>query len=196
MGKVIDTTGQTVREGQSSKFLPLKAGEYTVSVYDAEEFQYKQDSAGQGRDGYRLQLRIADGQEGANRRLFESVPLFLEWGPTEKNPDGSDAFTFYDFFAAIKGVKSKDFRSEVKEIIEAGKELKIPTPKELLGKKLNVVLKIVPDTYAFKKAKSEGTLEEGETQQDYLTNTVSAWKPYAEVAQASASAKEEDAFVL
>jgi len=220
MARVIDTTGQTVREGQSSKFLPLAAQEYVVSVYDVLEGSYKKDSAGEGRDNYRVQLRIGDGQVGANRRLFQTIPLFLSWGATQKNPDGSDAFTFYDFFAAIRGVKSKDYRTgvkvmlskdkaEVAELLEkigneafreevaalAGKGLSIPSPEELLGKKVNVVLKIVPDTYAFQKATREDTLEPGETQQDYLTNDVSAWKPYAEVA-AKAEAAPADAFVL
>src|SRR5664280_1844340 len=102
MGRLINVTGQVVGEGNSNRYLPLKAGEYTVSFYDVEEGTYKADSAGTGRDSYRLQLRIADGQDGANRRLFETVGLFSQWGPTAKNPSGSDNFTFFDVFAAVR----------------------------------------------------------------------------------------------
>jgi len=227
MGRVINTTGQTVRAGQSNTFKPLAAKEYTVSIYDVEESTYGPKTANAGRDGYSLQLRIADGQEGANRRLFQTIGLFLTWAPTAKNPDGADNFTFYDFFSAIEGVKSKDYRAGVKALVldkesetykddlaaalasikdeayrakiadavKAGTGLVLPDPAELLGKKINVVLKIVPDTYGFEKAVREDTLEEGQTQQDFLTNDISAWKPFAEVAAAGASAPA-DAFVL
>lgn len=178
----ISTKGQTVREAQSNRFAPLEAGEYTVSIFDVTPDEYKSE-ANKGKPYYRLQLRVADGQKGANRRLFTSIPLFLEWGPTKKNPNGSDAFTFYDFFAAIKGVKSSEFRAEVKKVVEAEEDLSVPTPKELMGKKVNVVLKIVADTYAFERAEKEGSLEDGETQQDFLTNDISGWKPYAEIQQ-------------
>ena len=222
MSRVIDTTGQTVQAGQSSKFKPLEAKEYATSIYDVEEKAYGPKTANAGRDGYRLQLRVADGQVGANRRLFQTIGLFLQWAPTQKNPDGADNFTFYDFFGAVAGVSSKDYRNHVKAVtgsdadevkaavaaikdeafrkateaaVKAKTGLEIPSPEQLLGKKINVVLKIVPDTYAFEKAQREGTVEDGETQQDYLTNDISAWKPFAEVAVAGAAAPA-DAFVL
>ena len=222
MARVINTAGETVQAGQSSKFAPLAAQEYAVSIYDVEEKEYGPNTANKGRDGYRLQLRVADGQVGANRRLFQTIGIFLNWAPTQKSPDGADNFTFYDFFSAIKGVKSKDYRNYVKAVtatdpdvakaaveaikdeayrkevaaaVKAGNGLEIPDPTELLGKKVNVVLKIVPDKYAFDKAVREDTLEPGETQQDYLTNDISAWKPFAEVAVAGAAAPA-DAFVL
>lgn len=224
MARVINTSGQKVREGRSDKFLPLEAAEYTVSVYDVIEGTYKPDSAGEGRDNYRVQLRVADGQKGANRRLFQTIGLFLEWGSTPKSPDGSDNFTFYDFFAAVRGVKSKDFRNAVKvwtadakkdaEAVEGwlaaivdedfraevaeqvGGGLSVPAPTELLGKKVNVVLKIVPDTYNYKKAKAEWDKENPdkefpETQDDFKTNDVASWKPFREVTQESDDSKEE-----
>lgn len=194
MARVVNVSGQKVRDAQSTRFKALEAGEYTVSLYDVKEEKYGPNSNNAGRPYYNVQLRIEDGQPGANRRLFEKIPLFLEWNPTPKNPEGSDAFTFYDFFAAVEGIKSSEFRARMKKLVEAEKDLEVPDPTPLMGKKVNVVLDIVNDSFAYEKAVAEGTLEEGETEEDYTRNRVRTWKPAAKVKQESS--QEDRGFEL
>lgn len=194
MGIVIDLKGQTVSEGNTG-FKPLPAGPYAVSIFDAEVEEYGPKTANKGRNFLKVQFRIDDGQDNANRRLFENIPLFTTWAATKKNPEGSDAFTFYAFFSAVLGKKDKEFRDEVRDAIAAGK-FTVPEPNEILGKKLTVNVKIVPDSYAFNKASENGTLEDGETQADYLTNDISAYKVYSGPVAKSATAAEVGAFVL
>jgi len=221
MGRVIDTEGQKVTSG-NAKYAPLPATEHAFAIYDVTEGNYKPDSAGKGRANYRVQLKVLEGQKGANRRLFETIPLFLEWGSTSKNPEGSRAFTFYQFFAAFYGIKEQEFVAAVKamtadpkdkETIEAelakikneavraqfaekaGKGLSIPDPSEMLGKKINGVLRIVPDKYAYDEAVKNDDLADGETQNDYLKNEVNSWKPYAEPEPEVVKA-EDEGFVL
>lgn len=183
MALKINTKGQTVHEAQNTKFEPLEAKEYAFSIVDVDKREYSEKSNNAGKEYYAVQLRVRDGQKGANRRIFANVPLHLEWAPTAKNPNGSDAFTFYDFFSAVLGKKSKDFRAEVKELIEAKKDIEIPSPKELLGKPVNAVLKIVFDDYAYDKAVKDGTLGEGEDEESFKKNEVAAWKPAADITE-------------
>lgn len=184
MAKTLDVTGQTVGEARKNRFAALPAGSYNVEIFDVTEGEYGPKSANAGRENYNVQLRIADGQTGANRRQFETIPLFFTWAPTAKNPDGSDAFSFFQFFAAVQGKTEKAYRAEVKEAVKDGK-FSIPDPVELMGKSLVVTLKIENDTYAYAKYLREvesGDVElaEGEapeTQADFTRNTVSGWKP-------------------
>lgn len=172
-----------VAEGSGGPFKPLKAGPYIATVHDAEIGEFKGEKPQRpnaGRPQVNVQFRIADGQEGANRRVFQQIGLFDTWAPTDKNPEGSDNFTFFGFFSAIQGKKEKDFRAEYREAVENPEtsDFSVPSPTELLGRKVVLNLKVVPDTYAYTKAVNEGTLEEGQTQQDYLKNEIGGFKVY------------------
>lgn len=200
MGFKVPVKGQSV--GTGSSYDPLAAGSYRASIFDISVEEYGPKTNNAGKSYAKVQFRIADGQEGANRRLFENIPLFTQWGPTAKNPDGSDAFTFFGFFSAVLGVKEKDFRKTVTEALEkaqvaaekSGKddtefELPIPDPDTLLGKELTLVVKIVDDDYKFKQ---ELLTDPEAKQADFKKNTVSAFKPAgAGGSQGVDSAKEK-----
>lgn len=187
MGFVVDTTGQKVGEG-NSKFTPIPAGNYEVTIYDAEIKPYKEGGANAGRPGVNYQFRISDGQPRANSRLFQTVGLFPNWAPTAKNPGGADNFTFFNFFSVIQGKKEKDFRAEVRAAVEAAAEagnsaqteLPIPDPTALLGKALVVTVKVEDDEYAYKQylAKvAKGEEDDGQTQADFKRNNIAGFKP-------------------
>lgn len=199
MGYGIALKGTKVSDGGGNKFDPLAAGPLGLAVFDAEVKEYGPNTNNAGRDFLKIQFKVLDGQTGANRRLFENVGLFPEWAPTDKNPDGSDNFTFFAFFAAVLGKKEKDFRAEFKKAIEEEDEkFEIPSARELLGKKVTAIIKIVPDDYAYKKylqAVKDGDEEEGKTQSDFLKNTINGYKVYAE-GESTGGTKPKDGFVL
>lgn len=195
MGFTLDLKGQKVGAGNAS-FTPIAAGTYPVSVFDASVEEYGPKSNNAGRPFLKVQYRIDDGAPGANRRLFDSIPLFTEWAPTAKNPEGSDAFSFFGFFAAVTGVKEKDFRKTVTEALESAKDkskvsLPIPDPDTILGKKLALVVKIADDDYAFKKAVSEG--DDEAVQADFKKNVISGYRPAG--VGVTAGAKAEPKFI-
>lgn len=205
MGYGIPLKGQKVSDGGGKTFEPLEAGPIGLAVFDAEVKQYGDKTKNAGRDFLKIQFKVLDGQTGANRRLFQSIGLFPEWAPTDKNPNGSDNFTFFAFFAAVQGKKEKDFRAEMKKAIEDEDEkFTIPSARELLGKKVTAILKIVPDTYAYdqyKLALKNGTEEladgeEEKTQSDFLKNDIAGFKVYTEGEGSGGSAAPKDAFVL
>lgn len=208
MGFKVPTKGEKVHEPSRSAFAPITAGPVLLSIFDAEAKQYGEKTANAGRDFYKLQFKVegdvkdVDGKNAANRRLFENVGMFASWAPTPKNPDGSDNFTFFNFFAAVTGKKEKDLRDEYKKAVAGEGDFEVPSPSELLGKKVTGIIKIVPDEYAYNQYKAalksgEITLEDDEkekTQQDFLKNVVNGYKP-ADAAPAAGDKKEE-AFTL
>lgn len=198
MGYVVDTTGQKVGEG-NSRFTPIPAGDYAVTIYDAEIKPYK-NGGNAGRPGANYQFRISDGQPRANSRLFQMVGLFPNWAPTDKNPGGADNFTFFNFFSVIQGKKEKDFRAEVRAAVEAAAEagnsaqteLPIPDPLAVLGKALTITVKVEADDYAYKQylAKVEkGEEEPGLTQADFQRNNIGGFKPAGSATAGAANAK-------
>lgn len=185
MGFTLNLKGQTVSEGNSN-FAPLAAGNYLVSVFDAEVGEYSPKSNNPGRPNLKVQLRIADGQKGANRRQFETIPLFTRFNRSDKSPDGADAFTFFGFFAAILGIPEKEFRKQVTEAIanaddDGNVELPIPDPQEILGKELVLNLKVENDAYAYNKyvkgVENGEVDDEGLTKDDFKRNAVQGFRP-------------------
>lgn len=176
----INLTGQTVQEeSQGGNFDPIPAGTYAVTIFDVEQSEF-QSEANKGKPYLKVQLRIAEG-EYANRRLFENVPLFLEWG------SGADAFKFYDFFGPVQGQTSKDFRASVKEAVEAGNtDLDLPTPEDLMGKELEIKVKVVPDKYNWNLAKQT---DPNAKQEDFNTNEVQTYLLPSQSSKASSPGK-------
>lgn len=184
MGYKIDLTGAKVSEG-SSNFAPLEAGTYNVTIYEAEIGAYGDKSNNAGRPFLKVQFRIADGEAGANRRLFENIPLFTQWAPTAKNPDGSDAFAFFGFFSALLGKSEKAYRDEVREAIAAGGfEFPFDLPNGVLGKPLALVLGIENDDYAFNKAVAGGDTDA--KAEDFKRNVVKGYRIKSEKSSAPA----------
>ena len=171
-----DDTYDPTTAGGNNRFAALAAGKYVASVFEAELGEYGPKSGNKGRPFVKVQFRIEDGQTGANRRIFQNIGIFEKWAPTSKNPDGSDNFTFFGFFAAVTGKSEKDFREWFRDAKDPFGEL--PSPSQLEGRKVTLVLKVVPDDYAYNKALEEGTLEEGETQDDYTKNDISGFRVY------------------
>jgi hypothetical protein len=193
MGFKVPRKGQSV--GSGSSYDPIAAGLYQASIYDIDVSFYGSKSANEGRAFVKVQFRIADGQEGENRRLFENIPLFTQWAPTSKNPDGSDAFTFFGFFAAITGVSEKAFRKTVQDALDkadkaaakSGKddgefELPIPEIDSLIGKSLTLGVKIVDDTWKFNE---ESKIDSEAKQADFKKNIVASFKPAGEIVSKS-----------
>ncbi len=184
----INLTGQTVQEESDNRgsFKPLPAGTYKATLYDVEAGEYGPNSANSGRPKYDLEIRITEG-EFAKRVLWTHVPLFLEWAPKPGKEKGADAFMFYNFFGPIAGKTSKEFRAEVKEIVESGDgQLDIPTPEQLLGKEVLVTVNNKEDDWAYKEALESNPDAKPE---DFRRNDVTGFALPEKGSQASTAGK-------
>lgn len=95
-----------LKESQSNDFPLLPAGWYEATIAEVEviDFSSKDDSPykQQGFKVLNTKLRILDGAPtGAKRTFFLRVPLFQRYLPSEKNPQGAVAGTYFDFFLAL-----------------------------------------------------------------------------------------------
>lgn len=183
MGFEIDTTGG-VKEGSGGTFAPLPSGKYQVNIFDTKPGAYGNKSANSGRPNVNVQFKIADGQKGANRRIFQTVGLFLNWAATDKNPAGADNFLFYQFFGAVTGQKDKDFRAKVKEVGVEKLSTLLPDPDEILGKQVTLDLGIELDDYAYRKAVADGDTEA--KPEDFKRNTIKSISPAGEIVAGAA----------
>lgn len=164
-------------------FEPLAAGVYNVSIFDHQVKQYG-NGANAGRDYLALQLRISDGQKGANRRVFVNVGDFPKWAP--KNGKEANNFLFFQLYKAL-GVEFPD-GDDITEV-------ELPDYEDLNGSSLAVRLKIVEDDYAFKKAVKEG--QKDAVKSDFLKNEVAAFLPEQDAEDlVQDSAAESDEFSL
>lgn len=164
MARSISTDGGVVNPDGGGGFKPLKVGRYEATVFKLEEKRYA-SVKNKDRPYLNVEFRISDGQVGANRRLFEKVPLFSKWS------DGKDAFAFFRFFAAVTDTDEKEFRAAWNEAAEAGEEFDLPDDVDILGTPVTLTLKIVDDTYAFNKAKET---DPDAKQADFQTNAIAA----------------------
>lgn len=185
MGIKVEVTGDIVAEDTGGGFDPLPAGVYEATIYDAKVGEYN-SVKNKGRPKMDIQYRIADGQKGANRRIFESVPLFTNWN----NEGKTDAFPFFRFFAAVQGMTNKDFRTKATEDAESKKGLSVPAIEEILGKKVLLKLAVEKDDYAFNKSEDPDAVKE-----DFTRNNV-ADVTAPKAGGAKKAAKEDEAFTL
>lgn len=198
----IDLTGQQVLSERSGGFAPIPADTYNGFIYDIEQKEFTSE-ANAGKPYFNIQLRISDG-EYSGRVLFAMVPLFTAWGPTAKNPEGSDAFTFYDFFGPMLGLSSKEFREKVAEAATSKKKhIALPSPHDLMGREIAFKVVVKPDHFAFNRAKNEAEesgIEFTETIEDYKRNEVTKYfgKPLKKKSKskAKAKAKADDGYDL
>lgn len=185
----INLSGQTVQEeSQGTPFEALPAGTYNATLYDVEKSEYGKNSANAGRPNYQLEIRIKDG-EFADRRLWTHIPLFLEWAPKAGQEKGADAFAFYAFFGPLAGKTPKEFRAEVKEIVENGDgNLKLPTPEQLLGKEVVITVNNKADAWAYNRAKEENPEAELDPEK-YRRNDITAYALPAKSPQGATGGK-------
>lgn len=166
-GFEIDLGGEAPEPAeQNSRFKALPAGPKVVSIFDAEIGEYGPKSVNAGRPNLKVQFRIEDGQEGANRRQFETIPLFQTWS------SGKEALPFLAFFAAVQGKTLKEFREEITTARETGAKFSVPKPQELLGRRVVAIFQVEKDEYGYTKAVEEETIEAGETIDDFTRNSV------------------------
>lgn len=190
----LNLSNETVSE-PSNNFDPLPAGKYGTTVFNVEAKEYGPNTNNAGREAWNIQFRISEGQTGTNRRVFQMIGLFPSWAATDKNPDGSDNFLFYQFFSAIQGKTEKEFRAEVKEVKEGKgkKTLSLPDAVQALGSEVILDLGIEDDTYQYNKAvkewKAGGEQGEEPVQDDFKRNNI---KRILAPSAAGSSAKGKD----
>lgn len=125
-----------LKESQSRSFEALPAGRYEGTVAKVEVVDFAK--SGRYHDGgfkaLNVQLRVIDGAPvGAGRVFFLRVPLFQRFLPTEKNPKGAVAQTYFDFFLHM-GFSAED--------VAGGK---VPLDQASLGgKRIGFTLKVNP----------------------------------------------------
>lgn len=149
MARKIGVGGKDISTDTGGSFAPLPAGRYEATIFQVKEGKY---TTVKNKDlpNLNVQYRISDGQKGANRRLFDLVPLSPTW------KDGKDAFRFFQFGAAVTGVTEKAFREKAKELAADKKgTIEIPEDSDLLGKGVTLTIKVVDDDYAFEKEHSK-----------------------------------------
>lgn len=181
----------------SSGFDPLAPGKYAATVFQVDDKEFGPKSNNAGRPAWNIQFRISDGQTGANRRVFQLVGLFPSWAATDKNPDGSDNFLFYQFFAAVQGKSEKEFRAEVKEVAEGKgkKTLTLPDAVQALGTEVVLDLGIETDTWNYDKAHAEwengGEIGEEPDPEDFKRNNIKRIIAVSEAESKSGKGKDK-----
>lgn len=181
----------------SSGFDPLPPGKYAATVFQVDDKEFGPKSNNAGRPAWNIQFRISDGQTGANRRVFQLVGLFPSWAPTDKNPDGSDNFLFYQFFAALLGKSEKEFRAEVKEVAEGKgkKTLSLPDAVQALGTEVVLDLGIETDTWNYDKARAEwensGQVGDEPDPEDFKRNNIKRIIAVSEAESKSGKGKDK-----
>ncbi|GAB2699337.1 hypothetical protein BKA24_001788 [Microbacterium marinum] len=112
-------------------FTPLLRGRYQARIIEnkgVEDFA-KAGSRNAGKQCVRLQVQILEGSPlGARRTFFVRIPLFTNFAPTDKNPDGASAWMFWNFFTKIMGM--------TEEQIIAG----APLPSNVEGRVITIIL--------------------------------------------------------
>jgi hypothetical protein len=125
--------------GGGGSFAPLPKGKYQAQVVilsekDNKPFEVvpwnpnKQEYA--GKSALRIRVKIlANSPTGANRSYFIRVPLFSRFAPSQKNPQGASARTYFDFWGKVAGA--------TKEQLLTGK---LPGWEAVAGKLLTITL--------------------------------------------------------
>lgn len=154
---------ESVKANKVQRFTPMKPGKQNFTVYDAEVKEFGENSKSPGDPYYSVQLKV-DGGEYNGRKVRVMVPFRTNWTPSadpakrEKHPNGYPT-NFVPFFTALGfDVTAGDFE--------------VPEPGEIMGLRLSARVTVEKDEYGYNRAKREGSLEEGETQEDFKTNNV------------------------
>lgn len=143
-----DAAQQEAEEGGT--FKPIPAGPRDFHLFEQEIVPYtnKPDSPYSGLYALNVQLKVPDGEEHGNRRVFSRVPLFPKSppsGPGAKEPGKQYVqYDFFNFFQKSLGWdadKLKAFASKIQsgDISAASALLKPET-----GKRVGAILKVTP----------------------------------------------------
>jgi hypothetical protein len=93
-------------EKADSQFKPVPRGWYDGTIVEAKVQQYKSGKYA-GKNYINTRLKVLKGAEtGAGREFFFKVPLFSNWAPSQKYPDGYPT-AYASFFQAL-GVSDSD----------------------------------------------------------------------------------------
>ncbi|MEV5068927.1 hypothetical protein MRBLMI12_000483 [Microbacterium sp. LMI12-1-1.1] len=139
----VDPNAQAAREealsGGNGIYPPLPKGRYQaviVALAPAKNLPCELTTfggAGANKDKpvLRLAAKIVDGSPtGKGRVIFFRVPMFSRYAPTEKNPQGATARTYFDFWEKVVGLPA--------EVVLSG-QLGVG-PEAFLGKPLTIVV--------------------------------------------------------
>ena len=118
-------------EDYTDSFAPLPAGWYTATVWDVKVIDFSKKNGYAGNDGWNIQFKIASGQTGAGRIVFNRIYV----GDTFF-PSGSRNFTLFQFLDAFFG--SNGFTKRY----NAGESIDLPDIADVLGSTVDVQLKI------------------------------------------------------
>lgn len=130
-------------EVQDDAFAPIPAGKYNVYIFEVTQREFSETSNNAGSSYYNIQLKVADGQPHANRRIFQMVGLVPKWAPTAKNPNGSNNWLYFQLYAAAKGISEVEARKLNNE--QGG--LDYPDPEDLEGLLIEATIGIENNTY-------------------------------------------------
>lgn len=162
--KFTNKTGSAAPSGGG--YDPLPAGTYEASIYSVDEVEFSTSPAkaadyADNNEGWNVQYRIADGQTGANRRLFERIYL-----NPEGFPSGKDNFSFFRFADAVTNGKF------TKEWEDPDKDAYLPDRDKIVGTPVMIRINNVVDTYAWNKAKKDNPDLDESRKKDYRTNQI------------------------
>lgn len=153
MARKVNVTAQDNKDRAGKEFPPLPAGKTLFNIYEIKEGAY-QNGVNKGLPNLNIQFQVAPGQPRANARLFETLGDFPRWNPKPGNKEGALNFLFHPFYEALGVEFPKD-----------GGEVELPEIEDIVGEQIVIDLKIVPDTYKFRKAHTEWQ-DERETVQE------------------------------
>lgn len=132
MSKFVRAREHKAPEAQGGAFAPLKPGWYEATIYAVDNIEFSKKEGYEGKnEGWNIQYRISDGQNGANRRVFSRYYI-----GDVVFPSGSDNFSLFDLGDAVTGGK---FRAAYNE-----GEAELPDRGDLLGRPVEIRLVIKP----------------------------------------------------
>lgn len=127
----IAPSAQKARQENPDSFAPIPAGKYDATIVKAEVIPYskKEDSAYKGQNALNVQLRIVDDWPTAAKRvLFARIPMFTNYAPSDKYPDGYPVHIFYQFFGAVGVPEAQVLAGNLGEI------------RDFLGKRVTITV--------------------------------------------------------
>lgn len=170
MGRKVSVSAQDNKDRAGKVFGPLPAGKALYNIYEIKEGEYK-NGVNKGLPNLNIQFQVAAGQPRANARLFELLGDFPRWNPKKAGEAGALNFLFHPFYEALGVEFPKD-----------GGEVELPEIEDIVGEQIVIDLKIIPDTYKFRKAlteweeEREAVQEKAEAKGKDVAEAVSKWK--------------------
>lgn len=147
MGRKVSVSAQDNKDRAGKAFGPLPAGKTLFNIYEIKPGEYK-NGVNKGLPNLNIQFQVAQGQPRANARLFELLGDFPRWNPKKEGETGALNFLFHPFYESL----DEDIRVEFPK---DGGDVELPDIEDIVGTQIVIDLKIIPDTYKFRKAVDE-----------------------------------------